>query len=118
MGGTAHSRRISCWSSGDSLAKACSTARSVASSATRSSIDGRGRLGEVVDIACGVGRVFLRMTRSASLRVVVANHDASRSGWRILAQCSARRSQTVWTTSWVAAELRRYERATDQTRPA
>ena len=65
-----------------------------------------------------MSRVLPRMIRSASLRVVVASQDASRSGWRILPQCSAKRSHTVCTTSSVAAPPRRYDRATDQTRPA
>ena len=68
--------------------------------------------------AVGEDRLLLRMTRSASLRVVVANHDANRSASRIREQCSARRSQTVCTTSSVADEESRYERATDHTNPA
>ena len=102
----------------DSLAKACSTARSVTSSETRSSTDGDVSSGSSSSAACGVRRLLPRITRSASLRVVVASHDASRSGWRIRLQCSARRSHTVCTTSSVAADDSRYERATDHTRPA
>ena len=78
-----------------------------ASSPTRSSIDGAVGSVRSSAIACGDILVFPLMTRSASLRVVVANHDASRSGWRIRPQQRSRRSHTVWTTSWVAAELRR-----------
>ena len=69
-------------------------------------------------VDCGLRRLLPLITRSASFLVVVASHDARRSGWRIRLACSARRSQTVCTTSSVAAEESRYERATDQTRPA
>ena len=71
------------------MANACSTALSVTSSATRSSIDGV--VGSAVSSisAVGVERLLLRMTRSDSLRVVVANHDANRSASRMREQCSA-----------------------------
>ena len=63
-------------------------------------------------------RELWRMTRSDSFLVVVASHDASRSGWRIRLLCSASRNHTVCTTSSVAALPSRNDLATDHTSPA
>ena len=90
----------------------------VTSSETRSSTDGVVSSAESAIVACGSSRVLPRITRSASFLVVVASHDASRSGSRMRPQCSASRSHTVCTTSSVEADDSRNDRATDHTRPA
>ena len=58
------------------------------------------------------------MTRSDSFLVVVASHEARRSGCRMRLLCSASRNHTVWTTSSVAALPSRNDLATDHTSPA